>query len=132
VTALEDLLMAKHEPVPPGHVLIRIEDLAALLAAARPPDAGQPVQAAPPPGRPPSGAAAAWASLAVAIGLLTSRIGGAGVSDDDLIGDTDPAVVIRALSAIATRALECAFPDVATVTVLQNLAVAVAREASGA
>jgi hypothetical protein len=111
------------------HVLIRIEDLAALLAA-RPPDAGQPEPATPPPPRPPGGATAAWPALAAAIALLTSRIGGAGVSDADLIGDTDPATVIRALAAIATRALECAWPDVATVTVLQNLAVAVAREAT--
>lgn len=112
--------------IPPGHVLIRLDDLAWLLARGRPPDAGQAVQATPPAPPPGGRVAAAWPSLSVAIAMLTSRVTRAGVSDGDLIGDADPAAVIRALASIAVRALECAFPDTGTMTVLQNLAMAAA------
>ena len=118
--------MPKREPVPPGCVVISIADLAALIAAARPPDTGQAVRAAPPS---PSPGGTALPALRAAIAMLTSRIGGAEVDDRDLIGDIPSAAVIAALAAIAVRALECGFPDVATITVLRDLAMAAALSA---
>jgi hypothetical protein len=123
-----DQLMAKHEAVPPGHVLIRIEDLAWLLATARPPGTGQPVQPSPPAG--PPGGAGAFQALAIAIALLTKRLGGSGVSDADLVGDTDPATVISALASVAARAMACAYPLPVVQAILRDLGVAVAREAT--
>ena len=122
--------MAKHESVPPGHVLIRLDDLAALLAAARPPDAGQPVQPTPPV-HPPDAGTTAWPALAVAISLITNRLGASGAVDADLIGDVPAETIIGALAAIAARAMSCAYPMPVVQQVLRDLGMAVAREASG-
>jgi hypothetical protein len=123
--------MAKADrTMPPGHVLIRIEDLAWLLAAARAPDAGQPVQPSL-PARKPGGAAAAWPALAVAVALITNRLGGSGVADADLIGDVPAATVIGALASIGARAMDCAYPRPMVQAILRDLGTAVAREVSG-
>ena len=88
--------MPKHE-IPPGHALIRLSDLAALLDSRgdRPPQA--------------PGAAAAysatWEGLAVATSMLTVELGGHQVSRADLAGGVSPEAVIGALVTVGAAVL---------------------------
>jgi hypothetical protein len=81
--------MAKADrAVPPGHVLIRLDDLAALIAArASAPDVS------------------AWQVLASVIAIVSARR--AGLSDAGLLGDVPPARALRCMSMLATALTEC-------------------------
>ncbi len=69
-------------PPPPGHVLIRIDDLANLLAARQPAAAGSATDAS---------------ALSTTVALLTSHLAGAGLVEADLIGDVPAEKVVRRL-----------------------------------
>ncbi|MFI5062784.1 MAG: hypothetical protein ACHP9Z_02220 [Streptosporangiales bacterium] len=95
---------------PPGCVVIRVENLAALLADRAPGSttgdragSNRPVQAS---------AAATWEALAATVGLLTARLDGdAGISAADLAPDVPPAAIAAVALTIVTAWLRVLLPD---------------------
>ena len=78
--------------VPPGHVLIRLDDLTALLVdRAGAPDVS------------------AWEVLASVIAIVSARR--AGLSDTGLLGDVPPVRALRTMSMLATALTECLSGD---------------------
>lgn len=83
--------MAKPE-IPRGYALVRLTDLAALLAERTPPDPGpQPEDA--------------WAGLAVAVAMVTAALGRHDIDLEQLADGADPAGIIRVLVPLAAAGL---------------------------
>lgn len=97
--------MPKHE-IPPGCVLIRITDLAALLAAL--PQQPRPVPAGPKPSHQPEDA---WDGLGAAIAMLTAHLGRHDVDLGELAEGTDATSIIRPLVIMAGAGLRAGFKD---------------------
>jgi len=109
---------------PPGFVLVRLDDLAALLAAQ--PAPGTPAAAPAPSAGPP---AAPWEAFSSAVALITARTTAAGVPDADLMDGA--AAVIRALVTIAAAVIRAAIGPAGTGRLLQDLGALAARERPG-
>lgn len=97
--------MSKPE-IPAGCVIIRLADLAALLAA-RP----GPVPPLPVPAVPSQPGPDAWSGLASAVAMLTARIGNHDVDLGQLADPADMASVVTALVAMASAALRGCLED---------------------
>ncbi len=80
--------------IPPGCVLIRLTDLAGLLAARSP---------APEPDPPDD----AWSGLGAAVAMVTARLGRHDVGLDDLAEGIAAESIIAALVAMAAVGLRC-------------------------
>ena len=89
--------------VPPGYALVRLDDLAALLAHNDP---------APQP--PPPAPGATWQALAASVALITDKLGGTGASHADVIGDLPPESVVRVLVILTAATLAALSPDKGT------------------
>ncbi len=112
--------------IPPGCVLIRVADLAALLAALpgqRPP--------ALVPAEPPQPPADAWRGLASAVALLTARLGHHDIAPGQLADEADTAAIIAALVVMAAAALRGCLDDGAAMSLLQDLGVIAGRRGRG-
>jgi len=97
--------------VPPGHVLIRLDDLAALIAGG----AGVP-------------GISAWEVLASVIAIVSARRGG--LSDAGLLGDVPPARALRCMSLLAAALTEC-LPGDAIEEALAGIGLRCAAEMAG-
>jgi hypothetical protein len=106
--------------IPPGHVLVRIDDLVRLAAA-------QSAAATPEPPAP--AAAADWEGLSAAVALATARLGGTAASRGDLAPDVSPDAILGALLILVTAALREFLPDAGT-RLLRDLGLAAAEEAA--
>jgi len=94
--------------VPLGCVVIRLDDLVALLAGRA---------AAPPAPRPPG---ASWPGLAVVVALLTARLGGIAV-DHGVTGDVPPETITGAAVMLAGSLLAALVPSDMAVALLRDL-----------
>jgi hypothetical protein len=106
----------------PGYALVRLDDLAALLAA------GSPRPTGPAAEQPPEPDGATWQALGTAVGILTARIHSTGTSHGDILGDTPPGPVIAALAVIAAAVLVTALPPGRAGALLEDLGLAAADE----
>jgi hypothetical protein len=97
-------------------VLIRVADLAALLAA---PPGQRPV--APVATEPPQPPADAWRGLASAVAMLTARLGHHDVDPRQLADEADTSAVITALVVMAAAGLRGCLDDGAAMSLLQDL-----------
>ena len=111
--------------IPPGCVLIRVADLAALLAV--PPGSARPALD---PAEPPQPPADTWRGLASAVALLTARLGHHDVDPGQLADEADAASVISALVSVATASLRGCLEGGAE-GFLQDLGVLAARRGRG-
>jgi hypothetical protein len=107
---------SKHLRVPPGFALVRIDDLAALTPRSAPENA-----------RRDQADTATWEALAASIAILTARLGHIDVRQADLIGDTPPAAVIKALVILTAATLAALMPDQGA-TLLRDLVKTAAQE----
>jgi hypothetical protein len=115
--------MPKRE-IPRGHVLLRIEDLAALLA-------GLPGRPAIPPADPPPPADDAWSGITAAVAMVTARLGGQGGDSIAQLADgVGPTAIIGALVSMTAAALKHCLDDDAE-GFLQNMAMTAARRGCG-
>lgn len=89
--------------VPPGCAVVRLADLAALLAA-RP----SPASAGPEPPRQPEDA---WAGLGAAVALCTARLGKQDVGPEQLADGIPPELIIAPLVAMAAAGLRGCLED---------------------
>jgi len=92
--------------IPPGCVLIRLADLAVLLASrpAQPPAGSCPAEPARPSGD-------AWSGLAIAVAMVTARLGHHDVDPGHLAAGTDAASIIRPLAAMASAGIRGCLED---------------------
>jgi len=88
--------MCKRE-IPRGHALIRLADLAALLAGQPPPGAAA--------AEPPAQAEDAWEGLASAVAMLTARLGRCDIDLSQLADGAGAESVIGPLVAMAAAGL---------------------------
>jgi hypothetical protein len=102
--------------IPPGHVLLRIEDFAALYAAAH----------APAPPAAPQGERATMAGLAEAVSLLTARVHGI---DLGLSGDVPHSAVTASLAVLAAAFLGHLLPADRAAALLTDLGIIAVKEA---
>jgi hypothetical protein len=109
------------EPLPPGHVLIRVEDLAALLAER--PAADAPAAAS-------GDAGMTWPALTAAVALITDKLSGTRADPDALIGDVPASAVLRVLVILAAG-LGSALPPASVTGALRDLALYAAGQTSG-
>ena len=114
--------MCKRE-IPRGHVLLRIEDLAALLAAQ-----SSPVTAT---AELPAPDGDAWAGLAVAIAMVTARLGHHDADPGQLADETDAASIIRPLVAMAAEGLRGCLPEDGAQRLLQDMGLIAASRGIG-
>lgn len=108
--------MAKPE-IPPGCVVIRLADLAALLAAVPAPE-------------PPRRADDAWSGLGAAVAMLTARLGKQDVGPGQLAEGIPPEHIITALVAMAAAGLRGCLEDGAE-TFLRDLGLIAAARGRG-
>jgi hypothetical protein len=108
--------------IPPGYALVRLTDLAALLAAraARPPETTGATATC----------AAAWDGLAAATGMLTGELGSHQVNRADLAGGAPAEAVIGALVTVGAGLLKVHQPDSAA-ALLQYLGLVAASRSTG-
>jgi hypothetical protein len=109
--------MSKLE-IPPGHVVVRLADLAELLAA-RSSDAPQPAPYA-----------ATWPGLTAATGMLTGHLGGHQVDRAELARGTTDEAIIGALVTVGAGLLRAHHGDSAE-TLLQYLGLIAASCGTG-
>jgi hypothetical protein len=107
--------------IPPGHVLVRIDDLVRLAAAPGPADSAPPAAAA--------NDTLTLAAALTAIGVLTARINWPGVTQAESLGGEPPEPVIRALALFCEQVLAAVFPDKGA-AFLERLASCIAEEAA--
>jgi hypothetical protein len=108
--------------VPPGHVLIRVEDFTALLAARKPEPAPPQAEHAALPD-----AAATWQGLAAVVALLTARLGGYRIGPGDVADDVPPAAIVAAMLTLTAAALTQLLDDHGE-ALLRDLGLLAARE----
>lgn len=93
--------------IPPGHVLIRLADLAALIAAQR----GQP-SPGPAPAGPPRQTGDAWSGLGAAVAMCTAHLGeNRDLGHRQLAQGIPPELIIGPLVAMAAAALRGCLED---------------------
>ena len=96
--------MPKSE-IPPGCVLIRLADLAALIAA-------RPGQLPPGPAEPPRQPEGAWSGLAAAVAMCTARLGeNRDLGPGHLAEGIPPEYIIAPLVAMAAAGLRACLED---------------------
>lgn len=100
--------------IPPGHALVRLDDLAAMLAG----------RAAAAPAPPSARVGATWEGLQAVIGLLTARLAGVAVDHGDVTGDVPAEAVSRTAVMLAGALLAALMPSDRAIELLRDLGLA--------
>jgi len=114
-----DVCIVADSAIPPGCVVIRLDDLVALLAG----------RSATPPAPRPLGPT--WEGLQAVVGMLTARLSGMSVDLGDIAGDVPPEAISAVAVSLAASLLAALVPPDRATDLLRDLGVTALGQSAG-